>query len=158
MYMPMKRTIAGVTLVELMVAIAVLAIIASVGYPMYALQLQKARRADARSAVMELAMAQEREFAVFGHYSEPSAPRPAGITVGGAGSAPGVGSVLNADIERIAGQYGAFYSFNVATNLAGDTFTITATPTGGQRDDTDCASFSIDQTGAKVATDTDLCW
>jgi hypothetical protein len=36
-------------------------------------------------------------------------------------------------------------------------FHATATARGGQVDDTHCASFSIDQAGAKSATGTD-CW
>jgi type IV pilus assembly protein PilE len=155
MYMQRKRAVAGLTLVELMVTVAVLAILASVGYPMYTAQVQKARRADARAAVMELAMAQEREFAAFGHYSEPSVV-PTGVSVGGAGTAPGVGSVFNDDVARIAGQYSAFYTFDITATDG--TFTITAAPAGSQSADTDCASFSVDQTGEKFATNANLCW
>lgn len=155
MYMQRKRTVIGLTLIELMVTIAVLAILAAIGYPMYVEQVQKSRRTDARSAVMELAMAQEREFAAFGHFSEPSA-LPAGVSNDDGIPVPDAGSVLNADVARIADQYSAFYTFNITATTG--TFTITATPAGRQVGDTACGSISIDQTGEKFATDADLCW
>lgn len=156
MYMQRKRAVIGLTLVELMVTIAVLAILAAIGYPMYVEQVQKSRRTDARSAVMELAMAQEREFAAFGHFSEPTVPLPTGVSRDDGIPASDAGSVLDADVARIADQYSAFYTFNITATT--DTFTITATPAGRQAGDAACGTISIDQTGEKFATDVDLCW
>ena len=44
----------GLTLVELMVVVAVMAIVASVAYPLYTAQVQKSRRADAKVALQEI--------------------------------------------------------------------------------------------------------
>lgn len=145
----------GVTLVELMVVIAVLAIIATIGYPMYTQQVLKGRRGDARAGVMEIAMAQEREFAAWGGYSEPSIAI-TGITSNDAAPAPDANSNFHDDLTRIAREYSDNYSFNITADNT--TFTITATPTGGQTQDTACATFGIDQTGVKTATDVNLCW
>ena len=41
----------GLTLVELMVVVAVMAIIATIAYPIYTNQVQKSRRADAKVAL-----------------------------------------------------------------------------------------------------------
>jgi type IV pilus assembly protein PilE len=59
----------GFTLIELMVTIAILAIIAGIGYPLYAEQVQKARRNDARNSLRMIAMAQERFYTVNGTYA-----------------------------------------------------------------------------------------
>ena len=150
-----KRKAYGLTLVELMITIAVLAIIATIGYPMYTAQVQKGRRADARAGVMELAMAQEREFAAWGGYSEPSVAI-AGITSNDGAPAPDANSNFHDDLTRIGQQYGDFYSFDITAD--NNSFTITATTTGAQTADTKCATFGIDQTGAKTATDVNLCW
>ena len=51
---------AGFTLIEVMVATAVSAIVASVAYPAFTGSVQKIRRADALVAVMQVQQAQER--------------------------------------------------------------------------------------------------
>jgi type IV pilus assembly protein PilE len=73
--------------VELLVAIAVVAVIAAVAMPSYQAHILRARRADAQTALMDLAQAQERHHAenatfetdltVFG-YSSPERDRTAG--------------------------------------------------------------------------------
>lgn len=150
-----KRRVSGFTLIELMVVLTILAIIMLIGYPMYTQQTLKGRRADARAGVMELAMAQEREYATWGGYSEPSIPI-VGITRDDDAPVPDANSTFNSDVQRIAEEYRTSYTFNITATDG--TFTITATPTGGQVDDAGCASFGIDQTGTKTATNLDLCW
>ena len=54
------RRAAGFTLIELMVATAVSAVLASVAYPSFLAQVQKSRRADATLAIHQVQMAQER--------------------------------------------------------------------------------------------------
>jgi type IV pilus assembly protein PilE len=157
-----KRRVCGFTLVELMVVVAVLAILATIGYPMYTAQVLKMRRADARAGVLELAMVQEREFAAWGQYSEliggiNTDGQPVDdITFNDNLPLADANSTFRDDVTRIAAEYGTNYSFNI--NATDSTFTITATPIMGQLDDTDCASFSVDQAGIKDATDLDLCW
>jgi type IV pilus assembly protein PilE len=144
----------GLTLIELMVTIAVLALITAIGYPMYTAQVQKGRRVDARSGVMELAMAQERERGAWGGYSEPAVSIP-GITSDNNDPPPDANSVFNDDLTRIGEQYGEFYSFKITAEH--DTFEIEATPVSPQDADTDCLSIAIDQAGRKTATDP-VCW
>ena len=161
-----KRRVSGVTLVELMVALAVLAILATVGYPLYTQQLLKGQRTDARSGLQMIAMAQEREFGAWGQYSElvGSINTDGQVDISFDDNLPvaDANSSFNGDMNDIAREYGGFYNFRVAATAT--TFTVTATPVRGQVDDTDCASLTIDQTGARTAVDsggndqTDLCW
>ncbi len=157
-----KKSSFGLTLIELMVTIAVLAIIAAIGYPMYTAQVQKGRRVDARAGLMELAMAQERERAAWGGYSEPDTTI-TGITSDNNDPPPDGNSVFNDDLRRIGEQYGEFYSFKI-TAEPNNTFTIEATPVSPQNADTTCAVYTINQAGQKTAKDdgnsdkTHLCW
>ena len=151
----MRKKLAGVTLVELMVTLAVLAILVSVGYPMYTDQVRKARRADARGGVMELAMAMDRHEGAFGRYTE-SKTSITGVTFTDGNPTPGVNATFDDDVTRIANQYSEFFAFTITADA--DTYTITAVPTGT---DSVCTSISIDQTGTKTAVPTgnvDLCW
>ncbi|MET0117755.1 MAG: type IV pilin protein, partial [Sedimenticola sp.] len=50
----------GLTLVEVMIVIAVIAVLTGVGYPLYTDYIIKSRRADARIALEQIAHAQER--------------------------------------------------------------------------------------------------
>ncbi len=150
----MRKRALGLTLVELMITLAILAIIASVGYPMYTAQVLKARRADARAGVMELAMAQEREFAAWGGYSESASIT--GVTFTDGAPAPDANSNFDDDVARIAGEYGQFYTFTITADNS--TYTISAAPTGGQASDTSCAAFSVNQAGVKSATSRRRMW
>ncbi len=160
MLRPSKRRVGGFSLVELMVVVAVLAIIATIGYPMYTQQVLKGRRVDARAGLTEIAMALEREFAAWGQYSElPASINTDGtvdITFNDGAPAADANSRLVADLNRIAREYGTFYTFDITATASA--YTVTATPIGIQAEDAGCAGFGVDQTGTKTATDLDLCW
>ncbi|MES9937446.1 MAG: type IV pilin protein, partial [Sedimenticola sp.] len=55
-----SRKSAGITLVELLIVLSVLAIISGLGYPLYTGYIVKSRRADARIGMQQIALAQER--------------------------------------------------------------------------------------------------
>jgi type IV pilus assembly protein PilE len=133
----------GLTLIELMVVVAVLAILASVAYPLYTNQAQKSRRADAKAALQTIALAQERFFTVNNKYA-------------------GNLSSLQISPEMQGGASDEGY-YTITLTLAGadnEQFTVTAAAGGPQAADTDCAQFTINHQGVKGATDgggTD-CW
>lgn len=55
-----KRFNSGFTLIELMIVVAIVAILASIAYPAYTSSILKGKRAEARTALMELMQQQER--------------------------------------------------------------------------------------------------
>ena len=59
----------GMTLIELMIAVAIVAILAAISFPSYQDSVRNARRADAQAALMGLAQAMERNYTTEGTYT-----------------------------------------------------------------------------------------
>jgi|KBSSwiStaDraftv2_1062776.scaffolds.fasta_scaffold155893_3 type IV pilus assembly protein PilE len=130
--------LAGFTLIELLTALVVGAILFSIGIPSYLSQVRKSRRVDARTAMLDLAGRQERLYATTNAYS--ATPSVLGYTAPGDVFPMTVGS--------------GYYQIAVAANAGPPaTFTLTGTPVAGmgQENDTDCASFTVDQAGRQTA-------
>ena len=128
----------GFTLIELMVVVAVIAILAAIAVPNYQESVRKARRAQAKADLVELAQLLERRHTVNNSYAGalPYAvsPKDPGATV--------------------------FYNIAPASIPAGaQTFTLTATPTGAQANDR-CGNLSLSSAGAKGSTGSPVseCW
>src|ERR1700676_998397 len=146
-----SRRVGGFTLVELMITVAILAIIVAVAVPAYTQQIRKSRRTDARNALLDLAGREERFLSIQGTYG----PNPADVGYGGAWP------------QVITNGY---YSVNVqvpdpnAANPANPSFIITATAVNAQAGDTACATFSVNQIGQQLAftsaaaANTATCW
>ena len=71
-----KKNMAGLTLIEVMVAAAIIAILAAIAIPAYQNQTIKAGRTDGRTALASVALAQERFFTVNGRYALGTAASP----------------------------------------------------------------------------------
>jgi type IV pilus assembly protein PilE len=63
------KSIKGITLIELLVVMAVVAILAAIAVPVYTNYMQRARRADAKTALEQLRASQEMFRAERGSYS-----------------------------------------------------------------------------------------
>ncbi|WP_455208159.1 type IV pilin protein [Kaarinaea lacus] len=134
-----QSSVAGITLIELLITIAILGILSAIMVPSYSGYLNKSRRTDAKIALADAVKNMERCFATYNQYNHASClSYPAGA-----------GSVLSDE-----GHYKV-----VATTLTQTTFTLTATPlpSSPQNKDDYCKLFSIDSTGIKNATNAD-CW
>lgn len=62
----------GFTLIELMIAVAVLGILASIAYPSYAEYVARGRRADGKAALLTAMQALERRYAQANSYVDPA--------------------------------------------------------------------------------------
>lgn len=135
----------GVTLIELMTVIVVLAILASIAVPSYRRYLIRAQRSEATTALLQLQAAQEKFYLQNNAYTDNVAdPPPAGLG-------------LAATTER------GFYDIAVTLDDADQAYEATATPVagGGQSDDTQCTGFSVTNTGQRDAAGPgglDHCW
>ena len=119
----------GFTLVELMIVLAVAALLATIAYPSYLAQVAKGRRGDGKQALVELAQKLERFYAERGTY--------AGAMLGRGGIYPAASS-------------GGFYALSITTQTA-DSFVIAATPQGVQVGDT-CAALGTNQFGEQTVS------
>ena len=131
--------IGGFTLVELMITVVILAIIVAIALPSYQAQSQKARRTDARNALLDIAGREERFLSVSNAYSQ----LPSDVGYGGAAWPQNV-------------TPNSYYSVTVTVPAPGfpagtPSFLVTATPIGLQVTDTTCATFTVNQIGQQTA-------
>jgi type IV pilus assembly protein PilE len=145
----------GLTLVELMVVLAVLAVLAGIAYPLYTAQTQKARRADAKIALENIALAQERFFTINGRYSVDYTELYVGTV-----SAEAAGLDWPCGSTTSCGTGNGYYTIALANGGNNQTFTVTAQPGAGQAGDASkCSSFVVDHLGAKTSTGSATnCW
>ena len=140
------RAARGFTLVELMIALAVVGILATVAYPSYVNQLRQSRRTDAKVALLDLAARQERFFSVNNVY----ASTPAQLGYAGAAF----------PIDVLSGS-SAYYRLSTVVGTGATSFTATAAPVGAQGSDA-CGSYAIDHLGVQTNTSNSLpaarCW
>ena len=126
-----RRAVSGFTLIELMIVVALIAVLAAIVLPSYQDSVRKARRTDARGALTTVAQLLERFNTEKNTY--------VGATLGTA----------TTDLYK-AGSDNGYYTLSLS-NLAAGTFTITATPVGGQAND-GCGTYTLDQAGTRGST------
>ncbi len=109
----------GFTLIELMITVAIIAILASIALPAYQDSVTKARRTDAQGALLGLANAMERHF-----ISNSSFQGAAGTQ----GSPTDTGSPwIFSSTSPVDGGTAAY---NLTIAATASIYTLTATPTG----------------------------
>lgn len=135
----------GFTLIEVMIVVVVVAILVSVALPAYQDSLQKGRRTDGMSALMDVANRQEQHMLDRSTYT-------ADMTDLGFAADPMVSEE-------------GFYTVDAAAGACGDLglcYTLTATPVAGgpQANDARCTTLILDSNGSRSATGSaaDECW
>ncbi len=130
----------GVTLIELMIVVAIVAIIFSFAYPAYERYIVRAKRSVAQNALMQVADRQQQFFMDNKRFA-------ANLTNLGFNANPFV--IDDTGAPTVAGDADAVYSVSLS-NVTGTTWTATAAPLNAQlaRDD-HCASLTLTQAGAK---------
>jgi type IV pilus assembly protein PilE len=137
------RAAPGFTLIELMIALAIVAILAAVALPSYQSYVVRTQRAAAAGCLAEMAQFMERVYATNLRYDQNNA----------AATALPASQCVNDTAAR----------YTIALAAVGQTtFSLTATPQGVQASaDGACATLSLTQTGAKVVSGTGTvahCW
>jgi type IV pilus assembly protein PilE len=139
----------GFSLIELMVTVALIAMLATIAVSSYSTQIQKSRRTEAKTAVLDLAGREERLFSTTNSYSNLEA-----FLGYAAAGAPTV-------MTNMAFGNG-YYTLTVVVPdpaqapVTPTTYLITATPVAGtsQANDTQCGNFTLNQLGVQGVSGT----
>lgn len=130
------KNLKGFTLIELMIAVAIVAILAAIAYPAYNEQVTKARRSDAHAALMNTAALMEHYYTENNSY---------------------VGASV-ANIGASATSPEGYYNMTVG-NITSTSYTLSATPVAGgpQAGDTTCGTLTLTSTNIKGPNPA-ACW
>ncbi|MCB1559795.1 MAG: prepilin-type N-terminal cleavage/methylation domain-containing protein [Xanthomonadales bacterium] len=131
----MKR-LQGFTLIELMIVVAVIAILVAIAYPAYKDQVTRTRRAEGKAAATQMAAALERCYTINNAYN--------------AAACAGIGGATISENKH----------YSVSAAVTATTFTVTAAPQGAQAaDDSACGSLTVNQLGQKTPNPASSdCW
>jgi len=138
----------GFTIIELMIAVAIVAILLKIALPSYMNQIQQSRRASAKTALLDLASREARYYSTNNAYSSSL------TTLGYTGAGTATGSIA---IPSTSTHY---YDLTVTTNTGNTTFTGTAAPVSPQNSDA-CGTYTLDNYGNQTPTGSGLgvnCW
>jgi type IV pilus assembly protein PilE len=136
-----KPTQKGLTLIELMITVAVVAILSAIAYPSYTNYVTKSRRADATAMLMQIMQAEQRAYTANSSYDT---------------NLTNIGFPLEKEVPSEGNHY------KITATACGSGITscvrLTAVP---QHADAKCANLILDSTGAKSVSGTlsaDKCW
>ncbi len=136
---------AGFTLVEVMIAVTILAILSMIAYPSFMQSVRKSKRTDAQTALTRATNNLERFFGTNGTYTTDTAQLGLKIDAGTAYS-----DNSHYIITVTAGATGIGSSYVVTANAA---------PGDMQADDTGCTALSLDSLGRRTPDPTaSRCW
>jgi type IV pilus assembly protein PilE len=135
----------GFSLIELMIAIVIMGILASIAMPSYQNYVRQANRAEAKGILLETAQFMERNYTTNNCYHRTDA-----VCTNGT-------ATITLPFPQSPKTGTAKYAVTVAA--ASQTYTLSAAPTGGYSDP-DCGTLSITNTGTQgqTAGTTATCW
>ena len=125
----------GFSLIELLIAVAIVGILAGVAYPSYTDYVKRSNRSEAQRELLRLANVEEQGFIDFRTYTNDMT-----------------------DLGMAADPYitdSGHYSIDATLSNSGRSFILTATAKGIQTGDTGCTTLTINEIGTKTPT---ACW
>lgn len=136
--MQLRHRMQGITLIELMIVVVVVSILAAVAYPNYQEFVARAKRNEARAALLRLATNQERFYLNNNTFTQDLTQ---------------VGFATTPTWDTETGYYRVQVTQANATN-----FSATATYLHGGNEANKCLTFTIDGRGQKTSGPDGDCW
>jgi len=135
--MQLCRNVRGITLIELMIVVVIVSILAAIAYPNYQEFTARAKRSEARAALLRLATNQERFYLN--------------------------NNTFTTDLTQIGFSNSPFttetgYYIVAVTSATSSNFSATATYQHGGSEANRCLTFSIDGRGQKTSAPDTNCW
>lgn len=130
----LRTSLRGFTLIELMIVVAVIAILGAIAYPSYQDAVRKGHRGQAKADLVDLAQRAERYRTVVGSYE--------GFAVSGVDAQSPREGTARYTVARTDDETDP------------NAFALSATPTGAQTADVRCQTLTINQLGQKGVTGT----
>ncbi len=134
-----KKPLSGFTLIELIVVIAIIAILVAIATPAYYSYVLKSRRADAKVALSEISQRLEGFYADNNKYATSFDQL----------------KLSNSGFVKKNGNYQSkdgWYQLSIEVDGTAQKYTLKATPQGAQTADGRCMEFTLDSTGKKTIT------
>ncbi len=127
---PCSKRKRGFTLIELMIAVAIVGILSAIAYPSYTQYMVRGKRSEGRAALLDTAAKLERFYSDRSRYATANNTFP---------------TLSNFSTTTETGKY----TLSITTAGTFQTYTLTATPTFA---DPDCGNFTYTQAGTKGVT------
>jgi type IV pilus assembly protein PilE len=136
----------GFTLLELMIVVAVIALLVAVALPSYQEQIRKSKRAEAKAALLKAAQFEERFYTSWGEGGQAKYSSDLGLLFG-----IGTGTQVRSGEDPRQGSYDLRIDPDPVSNRYEDGFKLTATPRGaGIFDDPVCGPLMLDNVGNRT--------
>jgi type IV pilus assembly protein PilE len=134
----MRKYMRGVTLTELMVVVVIIGILTSIAYPSYRQYVARAKRNEAKAALLQIATNQERFYLQNNSYTT---------------------NMTSLGFPVATNHLSDTSSYIITVNAAdANDFTATATYQNADAEAGKCSTFTIDGRGTKSSTPYVDCW